>query len=147
MAEVAMTMLESEGGGELVGESKGRSNWPTSLVLKSIDSRDPNKGYAKQPQTSVCDCLAWPSGRVRPAICLLCVNIGDDNILMYSAPTHGYDHLQAIHKIYQRIDIFLHPIRASSAACSRRPTLDAGSIISDLTSVVDLQPLVQLFRD
>ena len=34
MAEVAMTALGSEGGGELVGQGKGRSKWPT-VVLKA----------------------------------------------------------------------------------------------------------------
>jgi len=32
MAEVAMTTVGREGGGELVGEGKGRSNWPTSVL-------------------------------------------------------------------------------------------------------------------
>jgi len=87
MAEVAMTALGSESGGELVGQGKGRSKWPTvvlkanQLILAIQIKVRPNR---RKHRVTVW--VAWPSGRVCPAICLLCAN---NRMLMYSAPTHG----------------------------------------------------------
>jgi len=92
MVEVAMTALGSEGGGELVGQGKGRSNWPTvvlkadELILAVQIRGTPNS----RKHRFVTVCVAWPS-ESGPCChrCLLCVNIGDGRILVYSAPTHG----------------------------------------------------------